>query len=194
MSDDDEDIAAAKKGCTGCLGCLGMIVVVPWLIFGPIYYFFAKNAEEAVRDVSIQDVLYTGWLLEGDSSAKQKKAIVENLVSEIKRESGVDLSMPVYDALKRSGKVEGLTLKRIFEYDGDGEYHICYEVAGKRYELKFVAKGASIFKPENGFGTAFYGGDRAALISEVGEYYGMTEKEIRALVQFVNSQEAFPNN
>ena len=194
MSDDDEDIAAAKKGCTGCLGCLGMIVVVPWLIFGPIYYFFAKNAEEAVRDVSIQDVLYTGWLVEGDSSAKQKKAIIENLVAEFRRVSGVDLSIPVYDVLKKSDNVQGLTLKRIFEYQGTGEYHICYETAGKRHELKFIAKGASIFNPENGFGMAFYGGNRAELILLVGKFYGMSEKDIRDLADFINKQEAFPDN
>lgn len=188
MSDEE----AAKKGCAGCLGCLTIFVVIPWLIFGPFYLLTSKTAEEAVKDMSIQDVLYTGWLVRDDTATKEKKNFVEKMCSTIKKETGLDMSVPIWEVLARNQKVERLFLKCEFEHDGKGEYSMCYEIDGKQHRLKFVGIGASIIERE--FGHAFYNGNRSALIDEIGSLYGMPEEGRKVIKEFINMQEGLPSN
>ena len=188
MSDEDD----AKKGCAGCLGCLTILVVIPWLIFGPYYLLTSKTAEEAVKDVSMQDILYTGWLVRDDTATKEKKNFVEKMCSTIKKETGLDLSVPVWEVLVRNKNVSNLSLRCEFEHDGNGEYAMCYEIDGKPRRLKFVGIGASIMELE--FGRALYDGDRRTLIDEIGTLYGMPKEGRKVLKEFIGMQEGLPNN
>ena len=192
MSDNDEDIESAKKGCAGCLGCLAVFIIIPWLIFGPYYLLTSKTAEEAVKGMSVQDVLYTGWLVRDDTATKEKKEFVEKMCSTIKKETGLDLSMPIWEVLARNKKVEKLSLMCEFEHDGKGEYSMCYEIDGKQHRLKFIGVGASIVELE--FGHALYTGNRSTLIDEIGVLYGMPKEGQQVLKEFINMQEGLPNN
>ena len=188
MSDEED----AKKGCAGCLGCLTVFVIIPWLIFGPFYLMKSKTAEEAVKDMSVQDVLYTGWLVRDDTATKEKKKFVEKMCSTIKKETGLDMSVPIWEILARNKKVEKLFLKCEFEHDGKGEYSMCYEIEGRQRRLKFIGIGASLFECE--FGHAVYEGSCSTLIDEVGPLYGMPEEGRKVLKEFINMQEGLPNN
>lgn len=186
---------AAKKGCAGCLGCLTIVIGIPWLILLIVYFSFSKTAEEAVRKVSMQDGLYSAWLTRDDmvdrDSRKAKEAYIDRLSSTLKREVGIDMSVPIYQVLERSEKVKNLTLKCKEKIDGEGLYLICYEVDGKSYQLDFMARDASLLNKE--LGGADYAGDREYLLRATGTFYKMPPEGIRELINMVRSQE-LPNN
>ena len=188
MSDEED----AKKGCAGCLGCLIVFVIIPWLIFGSYYLLTSKTAEEAVKDMSMQDVLYTGWLVRDDTATKEKKNFVEKMCSAVKKETGLDMSVPIWEVLARNKKVKNLSLKCSSEYGGNGEYSMCYEIDGKQHILEFAGIGSSIMQLE--FGHALYIGSRSELVDEVGPLYGMPEEGRKALKEFIGMQEGISNN
>ena len=128
----------------------------------------------------------------GVEVAEEKKNFVEKMCSTIKKETGLDMSVPIWEVLARNQKVERLFLKCEFERDGKGEYSMCYEIDGKQHRLKFVGIGASIIERE--FGHAFYNGNRSALIDEIGSLYGMPEEGRKVIKEFINMQEGLPSN
>jgi len=189
---EEEDV---KKGCSSCLGCLTVVFGIPWLILLVVYFSFSKTAEEAIRDVSMQDGLYSAWLTRDDmadgNARKAKEAYIDRLASVLKRESGIDISAPIYHTLEKSGNVDDLTLTCKEKVGGDGIYLISYKLNGKSYHLEFLAHDASLLGKE--LGSAEYAGSREYLIRSLGEAYKMPSNGIQALINLVRSQE-LPNN
>lgn len=182
-----------QNGCTGCLGCLTILVVAPWLIFASIYLFCSKSAEEAVQDVSIQDVLCTaGLVFDDEEENERKQAYVKALVAETRRETGIDLAMPIFAVLAKNDKVKNLVVKCECERDGNGVYSICYDMDGKSWTMVFGATSASLFRKELGHAT--YIGDRADLMDQVGPLYKMPKECVEILKNFIRRQESLPNN
>lgn len=174
----------------GCMGCLTIILGIPLII----YFCFSKTAEEAVRRVSLQDGIYTASLTIEDSDSdarKAKKARVEQLASLIEKNTGIDISVPIYKVLEKHEKVKDLSVKCLKQQGGEGLYVISYVVNGEKHQLEFIARDASLLKKE--LGGAEYIGDYAdGLIRQIGPFYGIPPEGIRALGNLVAPR--LPNN
>lgn len=191
--DTNED-EAAKKGCAGCLGCLTVVIGIPWLILLIVYFCFSKTAEEAVRGVSLQDGIYTASLTidDADSEArKAKKTYIKHLASEIERNTGIDISVPIYRVLGKSKNVTGLSVRCLNKLDGEGLYAICYEVDGRKCQLQFAARDASLMGKELG-SAEYVGGYADELVRAVGAFYNIPPEGVLALENIVRPR--VPNN
>ena len=192
MNTSEEE--ATKKGCAGCMGCLTVVIGIPWLIMLIVYFCFSKTAEDAVRDVSLQDGLYTTSLTIDDvdsDSRKTKKSYIKHLASEIEKNTGIDISIPIYEVLQKNEKVRELSVKCLQKSDGEGLYAICYEVDGRGFQLQFAARDASLFRKELG-SAEYVGGYADDLVRSVGAFYNIPPKGIRALEDLVRPR--VPNN
>jgi len=170
-----------------------VLAVVPWLVLWAVYLSCSKSAEEAVQDVSIQDVLCTSGLVFNDEEGTaRKQAQVKALVVETKRVVGIDMSVPIYELLAQNAHVKNLVVKCEYEHNGEGVYSICYDMDGKSQTMMFGATSASLFRKE--LGHAIYIGNRADLMDKVGPLYKMPKECVEILKEFIRRQESLPNN
>lgn len=193
MSNSGDEVA--KKGCAGCLGCLTVVIVIPWIILLIVYFCFSKTAENAVCGVSLQDGIYSALLTINDrddaDARKRKKAYVKHLASRVEGDTGVDISEPIYQVLRKSEQIADLSVRCLNKCDGEGLYAISYKIGEKKYQLQFVARDASLLNKE--FGSAEYvGGHADDLVRRVGAFYNIPPEEVRTLEALVRPR--VPNN
>lgn len=102
-------------------------------------------------------------------SRKTKKSYIKHLASEIEKNTGIDISIPIYEVLQKNEKVRELSVKCLQKSDGEGLYAICYEVDGRGFQLQFAARDASLFRKELG-SAEYVGGYADDLVRSVGAF------------------------
>ena len=87
-----------------------------WLILFSIcsisYILFFNSPEEALKKFSLSDAIYYYMMIVGDSKEELefRKVYIKKFTNEYKNRTGIDISKPIYDAIKNNKDVTQLEL------------------------------------------------------------------------------------
>ena len=87
-----------------------------WLILFSIcsisYILFFNSPEEALKKFSLSDAIYYYMMTAGDSKEELefRKVYIKKFTNEYKNRTGIDISKPIYDAIKNNKDVTQLEL------------------------------------------------------------------------------------
>lgn len=152
-------------------GCLIAICIV--------YFLFFNSGEDAVKKVSFRDIIFINMLTRMDSKdlIQRKTDIVEKLVSGYKKETGIDLSMPIYKVLKGFEGVKNVEV--INRLSSEGNYNISYTYQGKSFKIPFLVKESEFKSFTLAKAICLYNLDDA--LEKLSKFYKIPEVDIRQL-------------
>lgn len=132
-----------KNFISGWFG-IGIILLI---CYTPVYIFFFNSAEDAVKEMTLADIIYEDIRLTTDSNdmIKEKKKIVDEFAEEYEERTGINIEKSIYKTLKNDKNVEDVKIILINESKYYAEYVIKFIYKDHPIKLPFAAEKPSFF-------------------------------------------------
>lgn len=180
-------------------GILGLYIMF-YIFYTPVYIFFFDDEEDAIKSISIADVIYKNNIEIGDSSGrvKGKKEIVYDFAKSYYKKTKIDLRESIYDTLNEIEGVKKLSIKKEFDkmrvpyLEGEvSGYVMRFTYENKNYEIGFAATEPSYLKVKES--KAICAMDTKHILAMLGPIFGIPHNDIVQIVQNLDISLRMPN-
>ena len=150
------------------------IFISMFIVNNCVAFSFASN-KNAIKEVSLADILYYSGLLTTDSSEEKelKRKIIDKFADEYEDKTDIDITESIYDVLDDNDDVKNIEINKLNKDSNYTGYSLDYVYKGRKIELTFIVQDVSIFSTE-----AICIDDIYKVLRKVGPIYGIPKKDI----------------
>ena len=172
-----------KKLIAGWIG----LCIICLMIWTPIYFLFVNDAEDNVKDLTLDEYLFTMGLLRGSSEREldARRNSVDKFASFYEDKTGIDITDSIYEKLDDDDNVKNLSLRTINVVDQKGLCLLTFTRDNTDYAIEFIAAEPSFLEPE--WIPTILSGNPYQVLRAIGPSFGISNDDCNEIASMFSS-------